>query len=68
MFFSIMPVLLGFIAVAAGRALDVWVPPVTAPTAASVWPQGSAQNVTWCVAVPCTRLATRCANHRVRDV
>lgn len=32
---------------AAGAALDVWAPPITSPTAASVWPVGSLQNVTW---------------------
>ncbi|PSS38099.1 hypothetical protein PHLCEN_2v79 [Hermanssonia centrifuga] len=31
----------------AGAAQDVWAPPITSPTAASVWPIGSAQNVTW---------------------
>ncbi|KAL0954152.1 hypothetical protein HGRIS_005289 [Hohenbuehelia grisea] len=32
-------------------ALDVFVPPVTAPVAGAVWPIGSQQNVTWRVFV-----------------
>ncbi|THG96492.1 hypothetical protein EW026_g5355 [Hermanssonia centrifuga] len=36
----------------AGAAQDVWAPPITSPTAASVWPIGSTQNVTWSQTLP----------------
>lgn len=41
---ALLSVLVGLVA---GRALDVWDPPVTFPTAQSVWAVGSVQNVTW---------------------
>lgn len=34
---------------AAGAALDVWVPPITSPDATTVWTIGTQVNVTWCV-------------------
>ncbi|KAJ3544403.1 hypothetical protein NM688_g5749 [Phlebia brevispora] len=45
--FSKVAILSVFVSLVAGAALDVWAPPITSPTAASVWPIGSTQNVTW---------------------
>ena len=45
--FAKFAILAAFTGLAAGAALDVWDPPVTSPTADSVWPIGSVQNVTW---------------------
>ncbi|KAF7798830.1 hypothetical protein EIP86_010056 [Pleurotus ostreatoroseus] len=45
--FSKVALISAFVGLVAGRALDVWSPPITSPTAQSVWPVGSTQNVTW---------------------
>ena len=56
-FFAIPVLFSALTALVAGRALDVWAPPVTSPTAGSIWPKGSVQNVTWYVRVVHTMLA-----------
>ncbi|KAL0960097.1 hypothetical protein HGRIS_011741 [Hohenbuehelia grisea] len=43
----------------ARAALDVFVPPVTAPVAGAVWPIGSQQNVTWDISNAPTQITNR---------
>ncbi|KAF7798841.1 hypothetical protein EIP86_010067 [Pleurotus ostreatoroseus] len=45
--FSKLALISAFVGLVAGKALDVWNPPITSPTAHSAWPVGSTQNVTW---------------------
>ena len=45
--FAKLAMLAALAGLVAGAAQDVWDPPITSPTAASVWPIGSIQNVTW---------------------
>ena len=47
--FSKIALFSAFVGLVAAKALDVYAPPITSPTAASVWPIGSVQNVTWYV-------------------
>jgi hypothetical protein len=39
--------------------LDVFVPPITSPTAGTVWVSKTQQNVTWCVTAPVKDYAIR---------
>lgn len=45
--FSKVILLSAFVGLVASKALDVYAPRITSPTADSVWPVGSVQNVTW---------------------
>ena len=48
-FITILAALTTCATAAYGAALDVWVPPITSPTAETVWTVGTQVNVTWCV-------------------